>query len=219
MKSPSVLIAICSCNADRHTHQAIRDTWLKGQGIPHVFFAGVGFKDPKDDELVMNAPDDYNHLYEKCRELFKHGLLLGFDFIFLCYRDTYCNLSRLLDGQLLAHDYAGHRTCGGEQAHLVPIEFDGKGLAEYASGGAGIWLSAKAMHAILQSNFTAFPHWADDLGYGTILAYAGIPLFHDPRFQKHGRHLFQGSATTHLSQGTGNYSEEWMYACHRNSFL
>lgn len=199
----------------RAMQQAQRETWLKNCALDYVFYGGRGFPSDHADEISVDAFDDYAHVFEKAKKVFAIALACGYDYVFHAFLDTYVSIPRLLDAQLLFDkDFVGHRTCGGATAHFVTIEFNHLGRAEYASGGCGCLLSARALRAILAGKFDD-PY--DDLAIGTILARAEIALYHDPRFQKHGAYLKPGSISTHLSRGTGNYDARQMYDCHQLS--
>lgn len=206
------LIAVMSCAKDQHTHQAIRDTWAKRSEVDYAFFMGNGVKHNQPDEVILCAPDDYEHVTEKSRAIFEYALARGYDFVLHCARDTYVDTFNLVRAGLFAYDYSGHRTAGGTEAHDVELISNRQGKYEYTSGGAGTWLSAKSMRIILDSDRY---HVADDLLYGWILGDAGIRLHHDPRFLKSGERIGRYDCTVHLGKGTGNYDPSWMYKAHR----
>lgn len=209
------LIGIMSCARDRDTHRASRDTWLLNSPLDHVFFMGRGAKASQPDELVVDAEDDYEHVTEKSKEMFRYALNKGYSHIFHCGRDTYINAWRLGHSKWLEDiHYAGHRTSGGIKAHYAPLCPDKRGWYEYTSGGAGTWLSAWAMEKILESPLY---HVADDLLYGWILGQLGVAVYHDPRFLKWGKYLKTGDISVHLGRKTGVYDPEWMYRAHRRS--
>lgn len=209
-----ILIAIMSCVHDQDTHQASRDTWLIGSPVDHKFFMGRGAIARSDDEIVVDENDDYEHVTEKSRAIFGYALANAYDFVLHCGRDTFINPLRLLNSGLHKRHYAGHRTSGGLYPHYVELIAAPQGWYEYASGGAGSWLSAWAMNEILKSPLY---HVADDLMYGWILGGLGVPLYHDPRFLKWGTKLRPGDISVHLSRKTGVYEKEWMYRAHRLS--
>lgn len=205
-----------SCERDRPTHQACRDTWLQSrEGVDHVFFLGGGGSPQAADELVLNAQDDYEHVTEKSLELFKWAVT-RYDYVLHCGRDTYVHVPRLLRANF-QQDYVGYAGGHGDTPHFCSLDPDPQGKFSYASGGAGSWLSNRAMSIIIGSKIR---HWADDLMYGWILGTYGIPLYHDPRFGFKGLQLYDSEQiTVHLSQGTHNYDPEWMHRCHRWSVL
>jgi hypothetical protein len=207
-----VLIAVMSCCRDQPTHKAIRDTWARNSPVDVRFFLGRGCKPECGDEIAVDALDDYDHVTEKSREIFRWALARDYDFVLHCGRDTYVVIECLMNAGLENYDYAGCKTGGSDQRMICPIEFNSKGWCEYASGGAGSWLSRKAMQLIVDSPMY---HPADDLLYGMVLGHAGIPLFHHPGFLKHAVPRFPDyTIAVHLSRGTGVYDSYWMYKAH-----
>lgn len=205
-----VLIAILSCERDRLTHQAIRDTWLKDCPVDYRFLVGCQAEAP--DELSLPVADDYEHVTDKSLAAFWWALKQNYDFVLHVGRDTYVNVPRLLRGNLEKYNYAGHAGGQGNVAHYCDLKPDGKGRYSYASGGAGSWLSARALERIISSPIY---HKADDLLYGWVLGLAGIALWHDPRFGYAGESLENSEQfTMHLSKGTGFYNPAWMYHAH-----
>lgn len=200
-------------------HQAIRDTWLKTCNVDYKFILGelpINHGElPINDELVLPVRDTYDAMTEKALATIDYALKSGYDFMLHVARDTYVNVPRVLLSGLQRHDYAGNCGCQGEQG-FCPLEpFDGERPFHYASGGAGSWLSRKAMNLIMESEIR---HWADDLMFGWILGTNRIPLWSDHRFQKTGPWLYSPDQfTLHLGKGTDLYDPSWMYRAHENS--
>ncbi len=90
--------------------------------------------------------------------------LAGWDYLFKCDDDTYVSIPRLL-----AYDTAGRDYIGAQWKPGV----------NYASGGAGYFLSRKAA-AIVAEKLTQATG-AEDLLVGQILRTAGIPFSIEPR--------------------------------------
>ena len=91
--------------------------------------------EPKTDELVLpRTPDDYLHVPYKVRNAHRWAYERGYEYVFQCTADTYVHLRRLAaQAQVLS--------CGA-------YAFVGKmALPWYASGGAGYWVSKRAMRA------------------------------------------------------------------------
>ncbi len=230
MLSRRILIAVMSCNDHRRTHKACRETWLTktAPNIDYKFFVGHGSSSLDKDEEQVDATDDYLHVTEKSRKIFELALARGYDYILHVGRDTYVHLPRLDQAELEPTDYAGNCALEGWKPQWTKIDFplpkgrytdisspDGKGRYAYTCGGAGTWLSRRAMQEILNSDMY---HEADDLLYGWILGSKGIRCWHDLRFQRYGHFLFRPNhLTVHLSRGTGSYNPLWMYNCHRKS--
>lgn len=213
MLNTGILIAVMSCERDIPTHWASRQTWIRQDQADTRFFVGKGAKE--GDEIDLHCDDSYEGVTEKSLKMFQWCLARGYSHMLHCGRDTYVNVNRLKGAvDLLEYDYAGHAGFRAKEftCDLTP---DCKGRYAYASGGAGSWLSRRAMETILASPIR---HQADDLMYGWALGDAGIPCRHDLRFQKHGRYLRNNRAfTVHLSEETGVYDQEWMRECHRRS--
>lgn len=213
-----IFLAIVSCWKHRNTHDAARQTWLQGCSVDHAFIMGedgrVSSKHSMD-ELVLSVPDTYEALTEKALATIRYIYDAGYDFMLHVGRDTYVNVPRVLAAGLEQFDYAGNCGCQGYQAFCPLRPFDSERPFHYASGGAGSWLSRRAMKLILDSEIR---HWADDLMFGWILGVNGIPLWSDWRFQKKGDGLHsEHQFTLHLGRGTGNYDPAWMYRAHEIS--
>lgn len=128
-----VLVGICSCRATPDKRQAVRETWFPVAlaGVDAVFFVGEGMPglavEDLKDVMVLDAPDDYDHLPAKVIAFFRQALAhYEFDWIFKCDDDTYVVPERLLELTHGDHDLAGNEF----------LEHSG-----YASGGAGYLLS------------------------------------------------------------------------------
>ena len=132
------LIAIPSCARDR-AGQPLQRILLEEDGIDYRFFLGVGNSDPAFDEVILPVRDDYWALPQKVRAAFRWALDHGYDMVFKADRDTFIHADRLLasgrEHFQQGHDYVG----------LVGNPGDCCG------GGAGYWLSRKAIIAYLQN--------------------------------------------------------------------
>ena len=174
-----LLIAIKSCHRDRDRgcHQAIRDTW----GSKVVTDVTLGFFIGRDensgqaswrlgDETQVDAPDDYENLPLKTREILRQSIGWNYDFTFLCDNDTFVNPERLLQTGFEKFDYSGRFGV------LPPVgtQFDytdGRGIEypgchPWASGGVGYFLSKKAAEHIVQFEPNI---WAEDMWVGQVL--------------------------------------------------
>lgn len=208
----SILIAVMSCERDVLTHWAQRDTWVDQRECDVRWFMGKGATE--GDEINLNCDDSYEGVTEKSLKIFEWALARNYSHILHIGRDTYVKVNRLLDAtELLDYDYAGHCGYADVDKYTCPLIPDCKGRYPYASGGAGSWLSRRAMQTVLDSPIR---HVADDLMYGWALGAAGIPCRHDLRFQKRGEYIFTPQGiTVHLSRGTGVYDPNWMREAHR----
>ena len=175
-----ILIAILSCHSNKHgrdwgsgLREAQRATWLREATVEHRYFLGRGDGVAAADEIWLDVPDDYDSLPIKSLALIAWAYERDYEFIFKCDDDTYCRSERLLQSNFEAHDYSGFRKVspwfGG------PIEF--------AQGGAGYWLSCRAMSAALTPEDSLLTWGPEDLNVARILKLAGIVVHHDPRYQ------------------------------------
>ncbi len=162
-KPLKILIAIESCVRDMQngSHQVIRETW--GRDLINVdlkFFIGSSEekRELQNDEIQVNAGDDYEHLSFKTKEIFRWSVTQGYDFIFKCDVDTFILPSRLFACQFERHDYTGFFTTNPHAKY------------HYASGGIGYFLSRRAAGAVIDSVPSAGLHtWCEDLWVGQVL--------------------------------------------------
>lgn len=188
-----VVILSCSAHALNGYNQVMRDTWLKHVD-DYKFFMGSGkpsgedetllwmsweksgvyknkaVKDPslkdyalKQDEVILDVPDNYTHVGYKLRGACRWALEKGYDYIFQGIIDTFAIPQRLLSSGFEKHDYVG--SANNERTSL--------------GGGAGFWLSKKAMQILADAPVT---HWAYDAWSGEVLLKNGIQITHDPRY-------------------------------------
>jgi hypothetical protein len=194
-----VLIATLSCvaHAMNGYHQVMRDTWLKDVDLfymQHLFFIGNGrhtgedetllwkswdesgvykqkvVSDPdlsncdlQNDEVILDVSDSYTHVGYKLRGACQWALKNGYDYIFQTIIDTFVFPDRLLASGFEQYDYVG--SANNERTAL--------------GGGAGFWLSSKAMRALINEPVT---NWAYDGWCGEVMRKKGIKLTHDPRY-------------------------------------
>lgn len=200
---PVILISSCARDKDGGYHDAIRNTWAHGSAIPYFFILGEGNVSNWAEEVVMyGVPDDYKSLPYKTREGHRWAMQQGFDYIFQCFTDTYIRPERLLASGFEGHDYLGN------------FSEPEPGFGAYASGGAGYWLSEKASKILCLSEID---HWAEDLWVGRVMGKHKVKASHDPRYWIRGgqSHKKNDAITVHLSQGTDNYSPQWMHQQHK----
>ncbi len=136
-----ILVGICSSRANRGRRDAVRETWLARpqDGMECVFFLGSDAPLPEEpDTVVLECPDDYDHLPSKVLKFFSHCLEnFDFEWLFKCDDDTYVALDRLRD--------------------LVSPEFDliGNGFLNTRgapSGGAGYLLSRRMVELLASAS-------------------------------------------------------------------
>lgn len=180
-----MLVAVKSCEAHWDRCSAIRDTWAGDDARVH-FFTGA----------ELGVHDSYEALPAKTRAICQWAIKRGHLWAFFCDTDTYVCLPRLKPPE---HDYVGYR-------------LEGK---DYASGGAGYWLSRKAMEIVAKANPEKFKN--EDEMVGTVLALFGIQLVHDPHYSLYQDVLPSNQIVSrHLSSRTA-YQIEFMLAAHRKA--
>jgi hypothetical protein len=220
-----LLIAISSCDAFEANgcNQAMRDTWLKDVPkhfkLDYKFFVGHG-KNGSDLEREGYAPhqeclphdmvqvdclDDYGHLTYKTQASLRWAYENDYEFVFRCFPDTFVRLDRLMECGFKGHDY--HGDFRGEVTEAYALN--------YASGGAGYWLSKNAYRHLLDAPILGV--WRDelmvyveDMWTGNILGRArqagnNIVYHDDSRFinlgQSNWPRVSNLNVTAHLSAG------------------
>lgn len=233
-----LLIAISSCwdFETNGNNQALRDTWLPDlRHFPHVeykFFFGYGqgaesAELPADCVFLPDVEDGYGTLTYKTRSSLRWAHERGFDFVFRCFPDTYVRVDRLMSCGFQEHDYHGDfrseeggRTDGGTGVYRPTLQE----AQNYASGGAGYFLSRRAYEKLL--NAPVLGVWrdhitthAEDLWTGNRLGVCGLKLkyFDDNRFCNHGSTYWPNPGndgiTAHMSC-PDRYDKARMYAAH-----
>lgn len=227
------LIAISSCGdfESNGCNQAMRDTWLKDLvpfGIPHKFFFGMGQGEPElaDSVILRDVDDGYGSLTYKTRASLRWARAEGYDFVFRCFPDTYVRVDRLMACPFYEHDYYGDfrqeeggRTDGGTGKYQPTLQQ----AQNYASGGAGYWLSRKAFSLLLDAPVIGvwrdeITTYAEDLWVGNILGRGPLlRYFDDRRFVNHGSTMWPNpgndTITAHMSCPS-RYDKASMYAAH-----
>src|SRR5258708_33335820 len=104
-----ILIAVVACHKRAHYTQFQRETWIQDViGADCRFFYGRGsHSEPKSDEVVLDVPDDYEHLSEKVQAIFQYALANGYSFVFKVDDDAYVCPERLLKSGFEKHHYTG----------------------------------------------------------------------------------------------------------------
>src|SRR5271157_2354216 len=180
-----MLIAVKSCEFHWPRCSAIRQTW--GESPLIYFFTG----------WQLDVPDDYANLPAKTKVICQWALKRNHEHAFLCDSDTYVHVPRLLEAP--RHDYAGY-------------QLEGKC---YASGGAGYWLSRKAMETVAACDPSKFQF--EDEMVGTVLLEAGIIVHHDPRYALYADVLPDNDIISRHLSSRGPYEINFMYAAHRRA--
>ena len=184
----TLLIAVKSCRADldRGCHDVIRGTWgqaLRSKAMVR-FFVGHTDSDyfmshPKadartfqSDEVVVDAPDDYQSLPHKTRAICGWAITKSIPHVFICDTDTYVKAAKLLSCGYEGYDYVGK--IDKPLGETFPYDAtDRNGIVEHipecypwASGGFGYFLSRNAAFEVADS----YPKtWAEDLWVGQVL--------------------------------------------------
>jgi len=235
-----MLIAISTCEAFEANgcNQAMRDTWLKDVsnrfGLDYKFFVGYGpngndLKSPgytlgdpiiPSDAVQVDCQDDYGHLTYKTQASLRWAYENDYEFVFRCFPDTYVNLERMMQCGFIGHDYYGDFRGEVTEAYAL----------NYASGGAGYWLSRNAYRHLLDAPILGV--WRDelmvyveDMWTGNIINRArqagnNMNVFDDKRFINKGQDQWpkptNDQITAHLSAGGPmKYYPGIMLAAHR----
>jgi Galactosyltransferase len=153
-----VLVAVITCEKFKARADAQRATWAKGaRGADVLFFLAKQDREPKPDEVFLDAPDDYHSLPVKVRAMHQWAGSHGYDLIFKTDDDTYVNVPNLLTA-LPLKDYVGF-------INFTPPK-------PWCSG-FGYWTSAGASQ-ILSAATIPNGEWAEDRWAGGVLFDHGI---------------------------------------------
>ena len=166
-----ILIAIKSCHQYHSRANAQRQTWIKDipDGVDYKFFLGRHLTNtPSEDQIFLDAEDNYFGLPEKMKKACAWALEKEYDYVFFCDDDTYVVVPRLLQAIPQGSDYVG-RLRGPS----------GNWPAPYCSGFA-YWLSAKALKIVAETTLNL--DTADDRQIGNMLHSAGVQATYDSRF-------------------------------------
>ena len=165
------MFAIISCHKNAQRRDDCRSTWIKDiNGVAdYKFFLGKGEGTPKDDEVWLDVPDDYDGLPIKVREVCKWVLEQSpeYDYMLKVDDDTYIFPDRIIMG-FEGHDYVGHH-------NLTNAIHCRRGFCS----GFAYWLSRKAMKALSYGNPTI--KWEDQWAGGCLLN-SGIVAYDDKRY-------------------------------------
>lgn len=202
-----IFVAIGSyiVHAENGCNQAMRDTWLADLTPPfdYKFFLGNNVS-TQADEIPLNIEEGYYSAANKVLAICEYFVKNDYDYLFQCWTDLYARPERLLLCGFENYDYVGD--FAGD-----PYRDDER---NYASGGAGYWLSRKAASFVLAGGIPQ--HWADDVWVGRVTAGAGLRRMHDCRYLRRRQYITRSNEfiTAHLSWGTGNYDKQLMYEYH-----
>jgi hypothetical protein len=203
-----ILIGIPSCRDHAAYENAQRNTWLKDvsgcatyrfilghNGIPGQ--TGDGIYLGEDDYKPEQGLKKYPTLPTKTKLLCKYALWMGYNYLFKCDTDTLVNPENLLFSDFEDYDYSGG--------------YNQEESGEFCSGGAGYWLSRKAMRAIANSSIA---HWSEDVFVALALREKGIlPHFNSGYRWKPGEVVDKSMISLHLrsARNEKTYNPIWMH--------
>jgi hypothetical protein len=182
----------------------VRNTWLRDApaGTDCRFFLGNPAGTADVDEVFLPVGDTLQDLTAKVVAMFRWVHDHGYDFVFKADLDTLVRPVALLQSDFFQYDWVGG-----------PNSF-------FASGGAGYWLSRKAMKAVIDCPFKPGP--AEDVNTAHALLAAGIQLHGDARYKFVPGAVLDGTELTyHLSSvkaWDAKATPEDMYAANDGTF-
>jgi hypothetical protein len=168
-KPPAVLIGILSATGNETRRRLCCSTWLPAverAGCRAWFLRGQdAVQEP--GTLAFDVPEGGEYLSLKTQAFCRWALKLPtWDYLYKCDDDTLIHPSRFAAYlPSLQDDYVGGKW---------------RPQSDYASGGAGYFLSRRAAEIIAHATWPAV--WAEDSLVGETLAAAGIRLTPDARF-------------------------------------
>lgn len=209
-----ILIAIPSCRLHSDYQWAQRNTWIKDipKDVDYKFFLGReaglegGVVDEIRDEVYLYCSDafmperglkKYPTLPQKTKQICDYALLAGYDYIFKVDTDTLVNVENLLHSGFANNEYSGG--------------YNQEESGEFCSGGAGYWLSRKAMQVVVDSTVE---HWSEDVFVALALKEKGIlPVWNSGYRWKPGEIVDKDMITLHLRSALNKnyYDPAWMY--------
>jgi hypothetical protein len=110
----------------------------------------------KGDEIVLDCPDDYEGLPHKIQAIYKYALDNGYDYVLKVDDDTWVYVDRMMRCGFENYDQMGYGNCTHKSTSCRC----------YITGGAGYWISQKAMRMVVNAPVTS---WAEDLWVGSVL--------------------------------------------------
>lgn len=162
--------------------QAQRQTWLRDlpYEVDYRYFLGQPSRHDADVVYLPSADGpNWNGPYRtrvgnrKTEAIVRYALDNGYNYVFKCDDDTYVRVELLLKSGFEKHDYSGITA-----SHYA---FNGIGHYRWSQGGAGYWLSRRAMEIIAEHGLHLVP--AEDFAVGQLLAKYGIHPSHDERYR------------------------------------
>lgn len=202
-----ILIAALSCRAYEARRQRCFDTWVPealNQGMDVLFLIGEepGPARREGQLLFLPCQDDYGSLSQKVGQFYQWALEHSdFEYIFKCDDDTYLRADRLAAFDTASRDYIGAEW------------FQGVGMG---SGGAGYWLSRRAVSIVVEDLRHRQPHSAEDVMVGQALREAGIQFHNDRRFIPFGSDDLRPTPSNDVIT---THACEMPWKAHRTEFL
>lgn len=178
MSQPRIIIGALTGQNMSERRERCRKTWMADAatlGVQVMFLFGdgrsAGPSTLRGDELHTPTPDAYQTLPQRTRAWCEWALQRDdWDYLFKGDDDTYVAV-----GRLLAYDLADRDYIGGEWRPGI----------NYASGGAGYFLSRKAVSVVAEK--MTCPTGAEDMIVGRRLRESGIKFHVDNRFIAYGK--------------------------------
>lgn len=170
-----IIIGALSCKQYPERQNRCRHSWMadaRRKGIDCVFLIGdPSVKEPTrdGDMLLLPCPSDYPSLPQRTRWFCKWLLTQDFQYALKLDDDTLVCIDRLAK-----YDFAGRDYIGAEWNPGVG----------YGSGGAGYFMSRKAVEII--ANHMTHSTGSEDLLVGATLRSHGIPFSLEPRLVPYG---------------------------------
>jgi hypothetical protein len=203
-KPVKVLIGVLSADANAGRRRLCRDTWLRELerlGCPAWFLRGRDAA-AEPQTLALDCPEGRDNLSLKTRAFCRWALgNPQWDYLFKCDDDTLIQPARFAECLAsLQDDYVGGKW---------------RPESDYASGGAGYFLSRRAAEVIASAELPAV--WAEDRVVGETLAAAGIRLTPDARFLSAARPGWRRRRpewiTVHGIREPPRWLDVWRIAC------
>lgn len=179
-----ICFCIPSCQSLKYLEQVQRNTWITELEVEHKFFLGNSSVVEKEDEVKLLVHDSIDTLTSKVLSICTWAMEHGYDYIFKCDLDTLVKPKELLLTDWDKHDYTG-----GQNGF-------------FASGGAGYWLSKKAMEAVVEKEV----NWGreEDVFVAQAVLGNGMILHPDSRYKFYPGDILDSSTLTyHLSSVKG----------------
>jgi hypothetical protein len=179
----NILIAILGCHNRPAFREAQRETWLKDlEGADYRYFIGQPAIVPGElDAVYLDCPDSYDKLPLKTRAMLQWAAAERYDWVFKCDDDTYVRPDLLLASNFATDNYSGF--IDGRWGSFVQTTTgcSQEIIYAYAQGGAGYWLSRRAVGIVAEHMLVN--EYCEDLAVGKTLAMHGISPVHDTRYQ------------------------------------